>query len=66
MIDTELVRWADRIFVMEARHRTAIRQRFADALDSKPIVNLAIPDRYRFMDERLIELLENRTAPHLR
>ena len=66
MIDVELVRWADRIFVMEARHRTAIRQRFADALDGKPIVNLAISDRYRFMDGRLIELLESRTAPHLR
>ncbi|MDG5750068.1 phosphotyrosine protein phosphatase [Qipengyuania sp. XHP0211] len=51
---------------MEARHRTAIRQRFADALDGKPIVHLAIPDRYRFMDERLIELLKCRKAPHLR
>lgn len=65
MLDGELVRSADRIFVMEARHRTAIRQRFGGALDGKPIVNLAIPDRYRFMDERLIEL-ESRTAPHLR
>ncbi len=56
-LDDELVCWADRIFVMEQRHRTAVRRQFRSSLGSTPIVCLGIPDRYRYMDPHLIHLL---------
>ncbi|UYH55128.1 phosphotyrosine protein phosphatase [Qipengyuania sp. SS22] len=61
-LDDELVRWADRVFVMEDRHRTAIRRQFRALLGSTPIVCLGIPDRYRFMDPQLVDLLERKVA----
>ena len=64
-LDAELIDWADRIFTMEARHRRVIRQRFRERIDRKPIVNLAIPDRYRYMDPALVALIEKKMAPHL-
>ncbi|WP_233999316.1 hypothetical protein [Erythrobacter sp. HI0063] len=56
---------ADRIFTMEARHRRALRSRLAEQLGNKSIVNLGIPDRYRFMDDALVRLLKERLARHL-
>ncbi len=64
-LDEELVRWADRIFVMEKRQRTQVQQRFRHALDTTPIASLDIPDRYRFMDPALIALIEARMARFL-
>ena len=64
-LDAEIVAWADRIFVMESRHRKAIQSRYAEMLDGKSIVNLGIPDRYRYMDEALIGLLRRKLPPFL-
>jgi predicted protein tyrosine phosphatase len=50
---------------MEARHRRALRSRLAEQLGNKSIVNLGIPDRYRFMDDALVRLLKERLARHL-
>ena len=50
---------------MEARHRRVLRQRFRDRIDGKPIVNLAIPDRYCYMDPPLVALIEKKMAAHL-
>ena len=50
---------------MEARHRRVIRQRFRERIDGKSIVNLAIPDRYRYMDPVLVVLIEKKMAPYL-
>jgi predicted protein tyrosine phosphatase len=47
---------------MEQRHRTAVRRQFKSSLGSTPIVCLGIPDRYRFMDPRLVDLLERKMA----
>jgi predicted protein tyrosine phosphatase len=57
--------WADRIFVMEARYRRAIQKRFAKAIDGKRVVNLGIPDRFRFMQPELIDLLRRKLGAHL-
>ncbi len=65
-LDGELIAWADRIFCMEARHRKAIRARFPAEAGGKSIVNLSIPDRYRFMEPALIELLQKKLDPYLR
>ncbi|MEJ1929880.1 phosphotyrosine protein phosphatase [Nostoc sp. NIES-2111] len=52
--------WADTILVMERRHADRIRAKFATELEGKPILNLRIPDKYGYMDEALIRLLEER------
>ncbi|PFH83877.1 protein tyrosine phosphatase [Bacillus sp. AFS088145] len=54
--------WADIIFVMEKKHLRRIRDKFGDLLNEKKIVILDIADDYQFMDEELIEILQNRVS----
>lgn len=54
--------WADIIFVMEKKHLRRIRAKFGELLNEKKIVNLDIADDYQFMDEELIEILQNRVS----
>ena len=62
-----LVGWADRIFLMEKRHRTLLARRFAGVLQEKPkpLIVLDIPDEYAFMEPALVSILHVRLAPHL-
>lgn len=64
-LSTELVEWADMIFVMERQHRARLQKRFRAALHGQRIICLDIPDDYAFMDPELIRLLESRLARHL-
>ena len=64
-LSAELIEWADVIFVMEKAHRTKLQQRFRANLKSKRVVCLDIPDKYRFMDPELVQLLEARVGRHL-
>lgn len=54
--------WADIIFVMEKKHLRRIRDKFGNLLNEKKIVNLDIADDYQFMDDELIEILQNRVS----
>lgn len=65
-VDPEQLEWADLIFVMEARHKRILTQRFGRTLRGKRIVVLGIPDEFEFMQPELVELLEARVRPHLR
>jgi predicted protein tyrosine phosphatase len=51
--------WADRIFVMEKRHKEILQIKFADILQDKKIVNLVIPNDLGYMDVDLVELLKH-------
>lgn len=64
-LNEKLIAWADLIFVMEKRHRTIIQEKFPFSLDDKKIIILDISDDYQFMDEDLIEILENNVRPYL-
>lgn len=64
-LSSDLVEWADIIFVMERVHRIRLQRSFRSALRSKRVVCLDIPDRYAFMDPALVRLLEAKVAPHL-
>jgi len=64
-LSSELLEWADVIFVMERTHRSKIQQRFRKALDGKRIVCLDIRDDYAFMDPELVCLLQSRMARYL-
>lgn len=57
--------WAEVVFVMERRHADRLREKFADALQDKPVVVLRIPDKYQFGDGQLIALLRQKLKEHL-
>ncbi len=50
---------------MEKRHAEIIRQQYAEAIADKSLVVLHIPDRYRYMDPALIDILKSRLAEYL-
>jgi predicted protein tyrosine phosphatase len=58
------VGWADVIFVMEKKHADRLRAKFGPELRGKPVVNLRIPDDYRFEDPALVALLHVRLAAY--
>lgn len=65
-VSRELLRWADRVFVMcerEDRHRTLLKLRFPEI--DVPVVDLDIEDRWRRGDPELVKRLVRKLAPHL-
>ncbi len=64
-LSSDLVRWADLIFVMEKAHRTKVQRRFRTVLKGKRVICLDSPDDYAFMDPALVEILEARVPRHL-
>ena len=46
--------WADEIFVMEKRHADRLREKFSEALGSKPLINLRIKDLYELDEPKLV------------
>lgn len=61
----EIVEWADIIFTMERSHQTKLQQRFRKSLKAKRVINLGIPDEFRFMDPDLVAILKKRVTPHI-
>ena len=57
-ISEGLIGWADTIFVMEKKHLQILHSKFSDAIQSKNVVCLHVPDDYRFMDRELVDLLK--------
>lgn len=60
-----LLGWADLIFVMEAKHRDYLREKFPDALPGKQVICLRIPDDFTYNDPELIELLQASLSPYI-
>ncbi len=56
---------ADYILVMEHKHKKILSKRFPQ-LRSKQCIVLDIEDRYRYMDPKLITLLEQAVHPLIR
>jgi predicted protein tyrosine phosphatase len=56
------VEWADLILVMESGYKTRISEMFR-GLPLPRIENLDIPDDYEYMDEELIEEIQNKVEP---
>ncbi len=65
VISSDLLAWADIIFVMEKAHRAKLRQKFKASLKKARIICLDIPDNYEFMDPELVRLLETRVPKYL-
>ena len=64
-LSAELVEWADLIVAMEPAHLRRIKAGFGRYLDKVRTVSLNVPDKYRYMDEKLVEILRERMRPHL-
>lgn len=64
-ITAELLRWADKVFVMENIHRAFILEKFPQPDIGKKLVVLGIPDFYYYMEPELIDLLKAKIDPHL-
>ena len=65
-VDRELLRWADRIFVMcerEDSHQTLLRLRFPDV--HRPVVDLDVEDRWRRGHPELVRRILKALRPHL-
>lgn len=62
-VSSELIEWADVIFVMERAHGNRLGKQFRAQLKDKRVVCLDIPDDYEFMDPMLIRLLEAKVGP---
>lgn len=65
VVSSDLLDWADIVFVMEKRHRDFVSAKFGSAAKDKRIVVLGIPDRYGYMDPELVRLLEMKVRPYL-
>jgi len=58
LLDSELVEWAELIFVMEKIHRTRLTRQFSRYLRDKRVVCLDIPDEFDYMQPELVELIK--------
>jgi predicted protein tyrosine phosphatase len=65
-LSSELVEWAQIIFVMERVHKTKMAARFKAQLKGKRVICLGVPDDYQFMQPSLVQLLEAKVGPFLR
>jgi predicted protein tyrosine phosphatase len=65
-VSADLVEWAEIIFVMEARHRRRMHEKFGSLLRDKKMVVLGIPDEYELMDPELVALFEAKVPAYLR
>ena len=65
-LSTELVEWAEVIFVMEKQHQRKLSDNFSAQLRGKRVVCLGIPDDYEFMQPELVDLLKAKVGEHLR
>ncbi|MEM6630400.1 MAG: phosphotyrosine protein phosphatase [Bacteroidota bacterium] len=58
-ISEELVLWADFVLVMEERHRKEVRK-LVELKHGTKVTVLGIPDRFRYYEKKLIQLLQDK------
>jgi len=64
-VNEKLLVWADIIFVMERDHKKRLQQKFSSDVLNKQMIVLDIPDEYQYMDEALVEILNETILPYL-
>ncbi len=57
-VSLEDIEWADFIFVMENIHKKKLNHKFGKSIKSQKVISLNIPDNYKYMDIKLIEILK--------
>jgi len=56
------IQWADKIMVMETKHRARLQAAFTRPIEYKEVYVLDIPDDYKYMDPELVEELQDVVA----
>lgn len=64
-VTSELIEWADLIFVMEKIHRKRLSEKFMKHLRNARVICLDIPDNYDYMDPALVRLLKEKVTRFL-
>ncbi len=64
-VSENLLRWADRVLVMEHAHKQRLREQFPELVPDLRIDVLDIPDDYEFMNPELVTLIRERVEPLL-
>jgi predicted protein tyrosine phosphatase len=64
-LTSELVEWADIIFVMEKAHRSKLAAMFKSSRNGQRVVCLNVPDRYEFMEPALVRIFTERVPKFL-
>jgi len=64
-ISSDLIAWADMIFVMETIHHQKLKRRFSSMLKQKRVVVLGIPDHYDYMDAELVRVLKSKVFRYI-
>lgn len=65
LLSTELVEWAELIFVIEKKHKSRLSAQFKPHPSGKHVVCLNIADNYKFMEPALVKLLTGKVTPYL-
>lgn len=61
----ELFEWADHVFVFSKGQQRAIKRRYGDVFDTKPVVCLRLPDRFEYKSPKLVMALREKLGPYL-
>ena len=59
-LSSELVDWAETIFIMEKRQRNKLKKKFKKHLNKQKVICLDIPDDYEYMQPELVTILESK------
>lgn len=65
-LTSEMIKWADIIFVMEKSHKEKIKKGYEAKLKGKKLICLNIPDEYDFMQAELIDILKDKVPKYLK
>ena len=64
-VNTNMLDWADLVFIMDEQQRRSLQRRFAGHPALAHLICLDIPDEFAFLQPELVDLLEARATPHL-
>jgi predicted protein tyrosine phosphatase len=64
-LSSELLEWADEVYVFERRHRNIIHKKFPKQYESKSVVCLYVPDEFEYMSSELIIILTEKLQRYL-
>lgn len=64
-LNSELVEWADIIFVMEPLHRNKLYKKFKKIINNQVVYCLNISDDFEYMEPTLVKILRSKVTPIL-
>ena len=63
-LSVDQIECADIIFCMENMHKRKLNEKYKKHLKGKRIIVLGIPDHFKYMDPKLIDILKRKCQPY--